>query len=207
MNNDTLLLNQAYTEIELQQLVNESILDTLTNLGHQASQKIQGASDALAALPDQVKQLQQWASVDIPTYIQHLGPYLAHLSVEFGSGALATKIAGQGLMLFAKKLNKEAQKNKETLISMLPKEVKAKIKQIEDLQRTNPKEFMKQKIIINRNAYKELERAFKQAGFNTKDPIISKLLNWIGQLLNSTVGSLAGGSPYFQPSNNKYFYA
>jgi len=180
MNNDTLLLNEAYTQVSIQRLIDQELMN-------------EGFWDSASAAAQQVKQLQQWASTDLPNYIQNLGPFLTKLSLEAGGGALATKLAGQGLMLLAKKLNKEAEKNKETLVSMLPAEVQQQVKSIEDLRQSNPQEYLKQKILINKNARKELESAFRQAGFNIDEPIIGKVLNWIGQLLNSTVGSIVGG--------------
>jgi hypothetical protein len=180
MNTDSYLLNEAYVQVGIQKLIDRELMN-------------EGFWDSASALPDQVKHLQQWASLDLPSYIQNLGPFLTDLSLGVGGGAVATKVAGQGLMILAKKLNKEAEKNKETLVSMLPSEVQEQVKKIESLEQSDPQSFLKQKILINKNARLELEKAFREAGFKIDDPIIGKVFNWIGQLLNSTVGSIVGG--------------
>ena len=96
-------------------------------------------------------------------------------------------------MLFAKRISKETQKDYQAITAMLPDNVQEQIKEIEGLKQTDPAKYRKMVFQINKNAIAQLEKELIGTGKKMQRAVLEKSLNFLGSVLSSVPGSLAGG--------------
>lgn len=202
---DQLLITQAYTLIheekqiqnELNSLMlDEGVLDLLkqgkdavVGAAAELSQNISQKASEISALP---QQLAYWSQVQIPEYITKMGDFIINIgwaALAGGSGAYAL---GQMLMMLAKKMNKEAKANYDTLLSMLPYHVQEKIQEIEQLKEVDRKKYELAVFNIHKNAMIELKKNFNSKGIKTEYGPLAKSIEFLGKSLTSNAGMISG---------------
>jgi len=185
-------LNLLYTDY----LAQEGLLDNLQQGVGKAYNAATGVvSDTaksivdITALPDK---LVTYVNTDLPQYVDKLSEFIVTVLQSGAAGAVVTYTLGKLLMLFAKRVSRETQIDRQAIINMLPAEIQAQINKIEGLKQTNPAEYKKQVFQINKNALKQLERELVGTKKIQRD-VIAKVFEFMGGLLSSGPGSIAGG--------------
>lgn len=203
---DSLILENQYnlilSEDQINQELDEMLLDegVLKDLIDAGSDYIAGglnkgaeAMDKISQIPDVANKVNEYLHKALPDYVSSMGTFIKTAGIQFLSGSVGTYILGKLLMMLSKKISKDRAANYEILKNMLPQVVKDRVKALEGLKRSNPKEYTKQLFLVNQNALKELKKTLKQQGIKTEGNIIAKSLDYLGKFLSSTVGSLSGG--------------
>lgn len=190
-------LNYDLDKLYNQHLVNEGILDTLSQGVSQAYDAVTSAAtnttqtvSDISKLPEQ---LSQYVNVALPQYIDNLTQFIITVLQSGAAGALATYVLGKLMMLLAKRIGKELQVDTQAIVSMLPAEVQDQVSKIEGLKQTNPAQYKKMVFQINRNAIKQLEKELVGTGKKIQRDVIIKSLDFLGSALSSGPGSIVGG--------------
>ena len=190
-------INYELDELYNHHIVNEGFIDSIRNAGADAvaavSSTIDNTSQAVDTISKLPEQLSTYFNTALPQYIDKLGTFLL-TALESGSvGAILTYTTGKLIMLFAKRISKETQKDYQAITAMLPDNVQEQIKEIEGLKQTDPAKYRKMVFQINKNAIAQLEKELIGTGKKMQRAVLEKSLNFLGSVLSSVPGSLAGG--------------
>jgi len=171
---------------ELFQDLTDAILAPITDTAQQA---VQAVSD----ISNYPELLSKYLSGDLSKYIDALSTFISNALSSGATGAVVTAVVGKLIMMLAKKIGADSNKNNDIMKTLLPQEVQTKLSALEELKQTNPQEYRVQAFNINKQAMIELEKTLNNAGIRTRGGLIQKTINFVGKLLNSTTGSIAGG--------------
>lgn len=217
LRNDQLQIFDAYNNILLEKeinydlnelynshLINEGFLDDIRAAGeatgqvaskvaNSVSSTIDSTSRAVADISKLPDQLSTYFNIALPQYLDKLGQYLLIVLESGAAGAVLTYALGKLIMLLAKRVSKETQRDYQAITAMLPAHVQDRVKKIESLKQTDPAKYRKMVFQINKNAIKQLEKELIGTGRKIQRAVIAKSLSFLGNALSSGPGSLAGG--------------
>jgi hypothetical protein len=203
VNKDQLLLEQAYSSIQLEEeinfqlrkiLIEEGVWDSITGAVSKATNTVvQKGTEVVTSANELIQKVENIITLDFPNFISQMGNFIADIIMTGSAGAASSWLLGKLLIHLSKKLGQNADNNLQIVKQMLPSHVQEQIKELEDLKKTNPSEYNLKAFEFHKNAEKELIKDLTKKGIDTKHTLFIKSLNLLGNFASSGPGALLVG--------------